>query len=261
MAQPKIGLSMLYCLSEPFSKMVKRLATVETRYIEVLDDGLHALNKRRVAVLNETAKSHGLQYSVHAPFADINIASPSKPMLAAALKRLKKSIAHANALNAQLWILHPGMKTGISMFYPGEDWKQNLRSIQTLSETAEEYGVSLALENLPEKYWFIMKTPEDFAKFYAETGLEDIGIVLDVGHANLEGLVEPFLKQLPHKITHVHVSDNNGEVDQHLGLGYGAINWQQLAETLKSIGYDKAIVTESVDHVEETLQKMKQLFA
>ena len=251
---------MLYCLSEPFSKMVKRLATVETSYIEVLDDGLHTLNKKRVAVLKEAAESHGIEYSVHAPFADINIASPSKPMLNAALKRLKQSIAHANALNAQLWVLHPGMKTGISMFYPGKDWKQNLKSIQALSKTAEDYGVKIAMENLPEKYWFIMKTPEDFAKFYAETGLEDIGIVLDVGHANLEGLTYPYLKQLPHKIAHVHVSDNNGEVDQHLGLGYGKINWQQLAEKLKEIGYDKAIVTESVDHVEETLQKMKHLF-
>src|SRR3972149_5159886 len=104
MSKPKIGLSMLYCLGEPFNKMLKRLDKVETRYVEVLDDGLHALNKKRVAALNRVARSRSVQFTVHAPFADINIASPSKPMLTATLKRLKESMAYASALNAKLWV-------------------------------------------------------------------------------------------------------------------------------------------------------------
>ena len=84
--------------------MVKHLATVKTPYIEVVDDGLHTLSKKRVSILNEAAKSKGIEYTVHAPFADINIASSSKPLLNAMLKRLKQSIAYANALNAQVWV-------------------------------------------------------------------------------------------------------------------------------------------------------------
>jgi sugar phosphate isomerase/epimerase len=261
MPKPKIGLSMLYCLSQPFSKMIKRLSKAETRYIEVLDEGLHALNKKRVTTLNQIAKSRSLQYTVHAPFADINIASPSKPILTASLKRLKESMAYANALNAKLWVFHPGNRTGISMFYPGEDWKQNIKSLSALHETAEEYGLNIALENLPEKYGFLMKQPEDFSKFYKETRLHDIGLVLDVGHANLEGQTEQFLRKLPDKIVHIHVSDNMGENDQHLGIGYGKINWQQFAETLREIAYDKTVLIECVEHVNESLQKLKQLLA
>ena len=259
MSKPKIGLSMLYCLGEPFSKMLKRLDKVETRYVEVLDDGLHALNKKRVAALNRVARSRSVQFTVHAPFADINIASPSKPMLTATLKRLKESMAYASALNAKLWVFHPGSKTGISMFYPGEDWKQNIQTIRKLHKTAEEYGLNTAIENLPEKYGFIMKTPEDFQKFYKETGLNDVGIVLDVGHANLEGQTEHFLRKLPDKIVHIHVSDNMGENDQHLGLGYGKINWQRFAGTLREIDYDKMVMIESAEHVTESLQKLRQL--
>ena len=260
MSKVKIGLSMLYCLSEPFGKMVKRLGTVTTPYIEVVDDGLHTLSKKRVAMLNEAAKSSGVKFTVHSPFADINIASPSKPMLKAALKRLEQSMSYANALDARLWVLHPGCKTGISMFYLGDDWKQNVKSIQALHKTANDYGVTLAIENLPEKYGFLMKGAEDFQRFYDESGL-DIGIVLDVGHANLEGRVEPFLQKLPNKLVHVHVSDNMGENDQHLGIGYGAINWRNFVETLKQIGFSGTVVTESVEHVEESLQKLRQLFA
>jgi sugar phosphate isomerase/epimerase len=261
MPKPKIGLSMLYCLSEPFAKMVKRLSKVEVRYVEVLDEGLHALNKKRVSTLNQTAKSRGIQYMVHAPFADINIASPSKPILTVSLKRLKESMAYANALNAKLWVFHPGNKTGISMFYHGEDWKQNVEGIRELHRTAKDYGLNIALENLPEKYGFLMKQPEDFQKFYKETGLNDIGLVLDVGHANLERQTDHFLRNLPDKIVHIHVSDNMGENDQHLGIGYGKISWQGFAETLREIAYDKTVMIESVEHVEESLQKLRQLLA
>jgi sugar phosphate isomerase/epimerase len=258
MPKPKIGLSMLHCLSEPFSKMVKRLETVTTPYVEVVDEGLHTLSRKRVAILNQKAKSQRLEFTVHSPFADLNIASPSKPILKATLKRLKQSMAYTNALNAKLLVLHPGNKTGISMFYPGQEWKQNAQSIRQLHAASEEYGVTVAIENLPEKYGFLMKTPEDFQRFYKETNLP-IGIVLDVGHANLEAQVEPFLKKLPEKIAHIHVSDNVGIHDQHLGIGYGAIDWQRFADTLKKINYRQIVVTESVEHVEESLQKLRQL--
>ncbi len=260
MSHIKIGLSMLYCLSESFSKMVQRLNTVETSYVEVIDDGLHALNKTRVSMLKDIGSSRGLVFTVHAPFADMNIASPSKPMLNATLKRLKQSIHYACVLNAGLWVFHPGNRTGISMFYPDKDWQQNIKSVAELSKIAEDCGVNMAMENLPEKYGFIMKNAEDFIKFYQESSL-GIGIALDVGHANLEGQIEPFLKKLPDKIVHIHISDNMGENDQHLGLGYGKISWQQFAKTLKTISYDKTVMVESVEHVEESLQKLKQLLS
>jgi sugar phosphate isomerase/epimerase len=261
MPKPKIGVSMLYCLGEPFNTMVQRLATVETSYVEVVDDGLHALNKKRVATLNEAAESRSLKFTVHCPFADINVSSSSKLMLNASLKRLRQSMAYANQLNAQLFVLHSGLQSGISPFYPGKDWEQNVQSIRLLHKTATEHGLTVAIENLPQKYGSIMKTPEDFKRLYQETSLNDVGIVLDVGHANLEAQTEPFLKQLPDKIWHMHLSDNLGEQDQHLGIGNGKIDWQQFARTLKKIGYDKTIMIESVYQVEESLKKLKQLFA
>src|SRR3990170_1807651 len=246
MPKLKIGVSMLHTLGESFNMMLKRLAKVEISYVEIVDDGSHALNKNRVSKLNETAESHGFKYTLHCPFADINIASPSKPMLNASLKRLTKSMAYAAQLNVELWVLHPGLITGITMFYPGTDWTQNVKSIRALHKTAKEHGLRIAIENLPKKYGSIMKTPEDFSRLYKETGLTDIGIVLDTGHANLETQTEPFLTQLPDKIFELHLSDNMGEQDQHLGIGYGKIDWQNLAQSLKRINYIGTVMVESV---------------
>ena len=58
MSKAKVGVSMLYCLGEPFNRMVKRLGNMNTRYIEILDDGTHELDKKRVATLKEAAKSY-----------------------------------------------------------------------------------------------------------------------------------------------------------------------------------------------------------
>jgi sugar phosphate isomerase/epimerase len=260
MLQPKIGLSMLYMLSEPFTKMTKQLETAPTQYIEVVDDGTHQLNRKRVAALNEAAKSFNLHYSVHAPFTDLNVASISKPIRDASMKRLKRSMKFASDLDAYLWILHPGSRSSLADFYPKADWKQNLQSITSLNENASELGMRVAMENLPAKYMFLMKTPQDFQQFYTETGLTDIGIVLDTGHANLEGQIEQFLQQLPDKIFHIHVSDNHGVIDEHLGLGHGKIDWQAFAHKVKVTGFSGTVLAESAHDVEETVQRLKQLF-
>jgi sugar phosphate isomerase/epimerase len=260
MTKAKVGVSMLYCLGEPFNRMVKRLDSMNTRTIEVVDDGTHELDKKRVVTLKEAAKSYDLEYSLHAPFADINIASPSKTMLNASMKRLKQSMAYANQLDAKVWVFHPGAKTGIGQFYPGADWKQNIRSIKELCETAEELGLNIALENLPAKYYFFMSKAEDFVKFYRETNLP-VGIVMDLGHANLEGQIEPFFNMLADKIIHIHASDNDGVEDQHFGIGQGKIDYDWFAETIRKMGYDKSVIIESITDVTQSIQKLTQLLA
>jgi len=258
MFEAKVGVSMLYSLHESFNCMVKRLSNENTRYIELLDDGVHELDKSRVNLLKETAKSYDLEYTVHAPFADINIASPSSTMLNASLKRLTKSLYYAHVLDAKLWVFHPGARTGISQFYPGAEWKQNVQSMQELYAESEQFGVNIAVENLPAKYWFLMSKPEDFSKFYKETSLP-IGVVLDVGHANLENQTEQFFEKLADKIVHIHVSDNKGVDDDHFGIGYGTIDYGLIANTLKAIGYNQRVIVESCDHVPESLEKLEKL--
>lgn len=260
MIKPKIGLSTLFCLDKTFKRMVEGILRMDTPYIEIVDEGLHALNKKRVQILKELAASYGLKYTVHTPFADINIASPSKPILNAMLKRLKKSIIHASALNCQIWVFHPGLKTGISIFYPGLEWIRNLETARLLFNFASNYGVTVAIENVPEPFPFIMKSVEDFKKFYMEVD-EDIGLVLDIGHANINGQTEEFLTTFADKIVHMHAHDNYGKSDQHLGVGYGTTNWKKVANLTREISYDKIITIESVKHVEESLQRLRRLFA
>lgn len=260
MATLKLGLSMLYCLGMPFQKMVEKLIKVETEYVEVVDDGFHELNKRRVSVLKSVGASRRLRYSVHAPFADVNIASLSSCMLRATVKRLELSIMHAQALDACVWVFHPGAGTGISTFYPGLGWLQNLKTARTLATIGNEYGMKIAIENVPEPYPGLMKNVKEFEEFYANID-EDIGLVVDVGHANINGQSESFFKTFKDKIVHVHLSDNDGKSDQHLGIGRGTVNWTRIVGLMKDLSTGTTAIVESVEHVEESLQRLGELFA
>jgi sugar phosphate isomerase/epimerase len=256
LANPKIGLSMLYMLGRPFERMVEEIPKTKTKYIEVVDDGWHSLDKKRAAKLRSVGEAHDIKFAVHAPFSGINISLQPGYLLNAMLKRLKGSIVNSAALDCKIWVFHPGLRSGVSDFYPGEDWIRNLGSVRTLYKFAGEHGVKVAIENIMTP--FVLKSVDDFKRFYAEIGL-DVGFALDTGHANLSGEVDGFLKAFPSKLAHVHAHDNLGKMDQHLGIGYGNIDWESFGELFKKTGFNGIVIVESVEHIEESMEKLKHL--
>ncbi len=259
MSKIKIGLSMLFCLSEPFTSLLERLKNFEVHYVELLDEGLHTLNGKRVEKLREIAEARNIEFMVHSPFADINIATPSPVLQRTIFKRLEKSILHASQLQSRLWIFHPGLKTAVTSFYPGSDWQLNMDSVRQLQKIAEKHGVEIAIENVPEPFPFVLKSVEDFSRFYNELN-NDLRLTLDVGHANLNQQIQAFIATFSDKIAHVHASDNKGNYDAHLGIGYGAINWTNVAKALKQINYCGTVMLESVEHIEESLRRLQNIF-
>jgi sugar phosphate isomerase/epimerase len=254
-----IGLSLLFCLGEPFPSVLNRLNEFDVDCIELVDESLHALNQKRVNALKKIARETGLEFTVHAPFVDINIASPNPVLRRVFLKRLEKSLGYARKLRCRQWVFHSGWKSGVSEFYPNLDWQTNLRSVHTLLTIAKKLEVAISIENTPEPMHFLVKRMQDFALFYSELG-SDIGLTLDVAHAHTVGQELEFIDKFSDKITHVHISDNNGKYDAHRGIGNGNIGWNAIADALKHIGYKGTVMLESVDHVQESIQTMRQLF-
>ncbi len=258
----RLGLSMLFCLNKPFNTLVKYLSKINlnVEHVEIVDEGAHTLNSRRVNVLKEIFREKGLSLSVHAPFANINIASPSPTIRHASLKRLKQSIMFSAQLNPECWVFHPGLQNSAG----GSRslcWKLNLRGVKELLKSARKFGVNIAIENVPDPFPFLLKSINDFRRFYEELGecAYGLGLTFDVGHANINEQIDDFLENFSDKIVHVHVHDNFGENDSHLGIGYGNINWRRFLNMLKKINYEGALVIESVRNVEESIRRLKNL--
>jgi len=256
----KIGLSMLFCLNKPFSSVIRRLNEFDVDCVELVDESLHALNPKRVDALKKISSETGLEFTVHAPFADINIASPNPALLQVILKSLEKSLYHARQLGSRQWIFHPGWKSGISEFFPNIDWETNFNSVNTLLKMAKKLEVNISIENPPDPMHFLVKHIKDFSQFFSELGSE-IGLTLDVAHAHTTGQTLKFIKKFSSKITHVHISDNDGKSDAHKGIGYGTIDWHGVADALRRINYKGVVTLESIDNVRESLETMRQIFS
>lgn len=72
--------------------MIKRLNEVNLKYVELVDESLHSLNERRIKALKMIAEAKGIEYIVHSPFVDINIASPNTVLRRVILKRLENPL-------------------------------------------------------------------------------------------------------------------------------------------------------------------------
>ena len=119
--------------------------------------------------------------------------------------------------------------------------------------------MNIDIENTPEPFPFLMKNAEDFHRFYEDLN-DDIGMVLDVAHANINNQIQAFLEQFSKKIVHMHVSDNDGDSDMHLGIGDCNINWKNIAKTIKAKNYGNLIMIESTQHIEESIKFLQDLF-
>ncbi len=259
MSKIKIGLSMLYCLGEPFSSLCEKIQKITVDSVELIDDGWHTLDQERVKRLKEIGRTLDITYTMHAPLADVNIAAPAEETRNFVLKRLENSMRFARQLECSIMVFHPGLRTGISSFYPGMDWEINIESVRKLLELSREHEVDIAIENCPEPFGFLVKNVEQFSRFLKELD-EDIGIVLDVGHSNINGETRKFVEAFGEHIVHVHAHDNDGKHDLHLGVGQGTVNWEEFAEDIKKVGFAGIVMVESCFDVKESLEAVKKLF-
>lgn len=257
----KIGLSSLFLVNKSFEAFRRAIEKFDVEYWEVVDEDAFRLNKERVKILNELKSTSNLQYTVHAPFADVNIASFNPAVRRLVLKQLETSLQHARLLEAKLWVFHPGMHTGLSQLHPGGDLQISLQSIRYLMESAGELGIKIAVENMPGQSPCLLQRVAEFEQFYRELGSESIGMVLDVGHANTVGEVDGFLDKFMKKIVHVHASDNDGSFDSHLSMGKGTINWEKVVDALAKNRFDGFVMIETSENPLADLERFVELYS
>ena len=105
------------------------------------------------------------------------------------------------------------------------------------------------MENLSE-------TAEDFEPAMDE--VPDLGLTLDVGHANLSGAVNKsiaIIEKIGKLIRHVHLHDNLGgqskDDDLHLPIGAGTVDFPAIMTSLVSVGYDGTLTLEVKPELQE----------
>jgi sugar phosphate isomerase/epimerase len=172
------------------------------------------------------ASSHELSYSFHLAYRDIVLLDNGR-FEVEALTRYFFALNIAREVDAKFVAMHP-----LSL---GECSDIDIISslYRELANRAYELKIPLAIENQlsnPKQY---PNTIDEFRVLFEN--VDNIHYLLDTGHAYLEGgddCLDAYLNTFSDRLLGIHVSDNNGDTDEHLPVGEGSIDFQRLMGTL-----------------------------
>ncbi len=198
----------------------------------------------------ENLQQASLPCSIHLPFHDLQPGSIDNLILNATRERLKKSIQIAKLYNPQFMVAHTNFIPLYENFFP--QWLN--RAVRTWMSILDDWPdhPPLYLENVRET------DPRPLNDLLSELSDYNVKFCFDVGHwasygsgsryRNLSHWIQtmgPFLR-------HLHLHDNDGLEDLHLGLGQGKISWVELFGGLELLELSPTFTLEP--HTKEDLE-------
>lgn len=145
-----------------------------------------------------------------------------------AIERIKEHLRFVRELDLRAVVII-GLIRGCRGDEKGRSWL-----IEALCEcTGEAHGVKLVLEPLNRYESSLVNTVQDALKILEEVDAENLGLLFDTFHANIEerSLAES-IKLAAERIFHVHLADSN-----RWAPGYGHLDFKSILSALEEIGY------------------------
>lgn len=122
-----------------------------------------------------------------------------------------------------------------------EEWAWGVEGMRALGGYAGEQGITLGLEFLNRFECYLLNTTADTARFCEDTGFDNVGILYDTHHANIEEFdIAAAIRENARRINHIHISENNRGTP-----GTGQVAWQDTFDALHAVGYDGHLVVEA----------------
>lgn len=229
----KPGISTWSLLKLDLESAVRTIGDASIEYIELWGEVPHAyhdwVDRKR---LKDTLSTYSFTTTMHAPFTDLNPATPFEPVKGAIARTLKDFVKFATEMGAVRVTFHPGsVHNGALVRQSIED------AVKLLRILVKEADGSLAInvENQASS-----RSPYHFP---LGSDIESMGVLLssiegtyhtlDAGHAHASG-VDPFAfyNRFREKVTEVHLSDNGGAADEHLIPGHGTAKLREFLEEI-----------------------------
>lgn len=204
-----------------------------------LDEASLALPRSWHQDIAQRLRGAGLACAVHLPFMGLEPGSADPSRRAHARVQIRLAAELSKLYGAAHMIGHPGFVAardgeGRSESSPAPGWLE--RFCETWMPIPDLAATPLFLENIYDI------TPRVLLVLLAALDLPpaSVGICFDAGHWNYfsggrsrQDMPEWIQAYAPH-LRHLHLHDNDGSSDQHLGLGQGNIPFDLLLKTLKA---------------------------
>lgn len=132
----------------------------------------------------------------------------------------------------------------------------NVEAIKPFLEVAEKNGVVILSENL---LWGASIYPENISNLVESISSPYFNWCWDIGHSNCFGVLPNSIRNIKHIPKSLHMHDNHGVgQDEHLFPGDGVIDWKEVLDILKAIGYGGDLVIEAHHQSIQTADKQRE---
>jgi sugar phosphate isomerase/epimerase len=234
----------------PVLDEIETFARLGFDYLELAMDPPMAHHDRlfadRKAIIRALAVG-GLGLVCHLP-TFVTTADLTESLRRASVTEMLRSLEVAAGLGATKVVLHPSMAGGMGAFVMDRVKRHAFDFFSQMVVVAQRLDVTICLENMFPRNRLGVE-PDDFEEIFK--AFPSLKLTLDTGHANiddrrgrrLKGLVERFGR----RIGHLHFSDNRGKLDDHLAVGQGTVNFEDLVGRLKAAGYNDTLTLEVFD--------------
>jgi sugar phosphate isomerase/epimerase len=196
-------------------------------------------DRAAVRDLSEWFRSNPMEaFSMHAPlYPDyemgrggapaVNLIHPEKSRRIDGMDEVRRALEVAETMPFRFLIVHLGQREDT---WSPRALEFSMTALEHLRAFANPLGVKLLVENLQGE----VTKPANILEVLNTGHFTDIGVCLDVGHANIGEGVAATLAELKPRIRSSHLHDNNGLKDEHLWPGDGGIAWNEVWEGLKT---------------------------
>lgn len=192
-------------------------------------------------VKNNNISLRGLSGDAGWPNEETDMANPNPQNRIKAIDHLKKQVQAARTVGAEYIVVSPSAPgKSVPLGKESEDWNWAIDSVQKLAPFAKDKGVQLIIEPLNRYESCILNTGEQAQRFIKEVNYSNVKTMLDTFHMNIEetNLTKPF-EQMHEDLALIHMADTNRQ-----GLGYGRLPLNEIAQGIKSNGYQGTITIE-----------------
>lgn len=203
----------------------------------------------RIAALRQQIESHGMKVVMYTPEQlnyPINIAGRDAAYRRKSLNYFIRNMQDALEFGTQQLFITSGW--GL-LDEPREDaWQRSVESLQFLSQKAQEYGITLVIEQLQPYESNLLRTCDDMVRMIGEVGSDALQCCVDiVAMAVVGDTLQPFFDRLPGRVRHIHFADGNPS--GHYVWGDGNLPMMEYIHTLEANEYDRHLTLEINDSI------------
>jgi len=218
--------------------------------IDLIEDS--TIINKIISILNEYPN---IIPSLHCNFIDLNPGTPDPEIFKITVKRLTKNFEIANKLGIRDLVFHTAYDPFRYQFYKDKFIENSFNFWESVSSYID--GLNISIENVFDREPDVLKTfIVELNKRYSNTNFY---WCFDVGHWNLfkEHSIKYWLNQLSDFLYEIHMHDNCGKYDEHLCLGEGNINYDDIYRFLKV--YKKNVIINFELEKLELAEKSKKI--